>query len=87
VSPAATRPLDGWHPPALHVGANDIAPPGLSSGADVGMVIGCSPSAACILDGGTLTIGADAEAVNISWSARRTRRHLGWQATVDWSAN
>lgn len=87
VSPAATRPLDGWHPPALHVGANDIAPPRVSSGADVGMVIGCSPSAACILDGGTLTIGADAETVNVSWSAPRTRGHLGWQSTVDWSAN
>ncbi len=87
VSPATTRPLDGWLPPALHVGANDIAPPRLSSGADVGMVIGCSPSSACILDGATLTITPDAAAVNVSWSAPRTRGNLGWLATVDWSAS
>jgi hypothetical protein len=87
VSPAATRPLDGWHPPALHVGANDIAPPPLSSGADVGMIIGCSPSAACSLDGGTLTIEPDAAAVNVSWSAPRTRGYLDWQASVDWAAS
>jgi hypothetical protein len=50
------------------------------------MVIGCSPSSACILVGGTLTITMDAAAVNVSWSAPRTRGYPGWQATVDWSA-
>lgn len=85
-TPKVTRPVNGWHPPVLQVGDNDISAPALSSGADVGMVIGCSPSSACILVGETLTITADSLAVNVSWSAPRTRGFPGWQATVDWSA-
>lgn len=85
--PKVTRPVNGWHPPVLRVGDNDISAPVLSSGADVGMVIGCSPSSACILVGEALTITAHAAAVNVSWSATRTHGYPGWQATVDWSAS
>jgi hypothetical protein len=71
----------------LRVGDNDISGPELTSGADVGMVIGCSPSSACSLAGGMLTITADAAVVNVSWSAPRTRGYPAWQASVDWSTN
>lgn len=86
-SPKVTRPANGWHPPVLRVGDNDISGPELTSGADVGMVIGCSPSSACILAGRTLTITADAAVVNVSWSAPRTRGYPDWQATVEWSTS
>lgn len=86
-TPKVTRPVNGWHPPVLRVGDIDISAPVLNSGADVGMVIGCSPSSACILVGEALTITSDAAAVSVSWSAPRTRGYPDWRATVDWSGN
>lgn len=86
-SPKVTKPANGWRPPVLRVGDNDISGPELTSGADVGMVIGCSPSSACSLAGGMLTITADAAVVNVSWSAPRTRGYPAWQASVDWSTS
>ena len=86
-SPRVTKPANGWRPPVLRVGDNDISGPELTSGSDVGMVIGCSPSSACSLAGGMLTITADAAVVNVSWSAPRTRGYPAWQASVDWSTS
>lgn len=86
-SPKVTKPANGWRPPELRVGDNDISGPELTSGADVGMVIGCSPSSACSLAGGMLTITADAAVVNVSWSAPRTRGYPAWQASVDWTTS
>lgn len=85
-SPGVTRPTGGWHPPALGVGAHDVTPPQLTSGADVGMVLLCSPSTACDLAGGTLTIGPNATSVSVSWSAPAARGHRAWQASTEWYA-
>jgi hypothetical protein len=86
VSPAATRPLDGWHPPALHVGANDIAPPRLSSGADVGIVIGCSPAAECSVHRSTLVLSPSTLSVSVTWSAPGSRGFTSWSDEALWTA-
>lgn len=84
-APSVTKPLDGWRPPALGVGTTDITAPRLTSGADAGTVIVCGPSSACTLTGGSLTISADAASVTVTWSAPKTRSHLAWLASTDWS--
>ena len=78
---ARPRTLDGWKPPVLHVGTNDVVTPRLSTGGTVAITVMCSPSSACSLGGGTLEIGTDARAVTVTWSSVRSTRSAGWSAS------
>jgi hypothetical protein len=78
-----TAPENGWRAPTLQVGSNDLAVPHLTSGADVGMVIACSPSSACTMNDAILEIGASATSVSVTWSAGKRGGYRGWVATAD----
>lgn len=78
---ARPRALDGWKPPVLHVGTNQVGSPRLSTGASVAITVMCSPSSACSLGGGTLEIGSNARAVTVTWSSVRSTRSAGWSAS------
>jgi len=55
-APRLTTVTGGWQAPSLHVGANTIALPRLTSRATVRVTVGCSPSSACHLNGDQLVI-------------------------------
>lgn len=71
----------GWQAPSLHVGANTIALPRLTSKATVRVTVGCSPSSACHLDGDQLVIDPAATAVTVTWWAPATAGYRSWQVS------
>lgn len=84
-APAPTSRLTtvtgGWQAPSLHVGANTIALPRLTSRATVRVTVGCSPSSACHFDGDQLVIDASATAVTVTWWAPAAAGYRSWQVS------
>jgi hypothetical protein len=66
-----------WSAPALHAGSNTITVPHLTSGANVTVTVGCSPSAGCALAGSTLDI-AEGTRVTVTWSAPSRPGFTAW---------
>ena len=71
----------GWSVPALHIGANDVRPPSLTSGASVQVTVACSPSRACMVTGSDLTIDPAAESVTVTWSAPARAGYRAWSVS------
>jgi hypothetical protein len=79
VKAAAAR--GGWSAPALRVGANDVRPPSLTSGARVQVLVACSPSRACVVSGSDLVIDPAAESVTVTWSAPARAGYRAWSVS------
>ena len=73
----AAKPLEGWSPPQLTAGVNQLSFPRLNSGADVTVTVACQPASGCRVDAGLLTIELGSS-VTVTWSAPRTRTHTAW---------
>ena len=71
----------GWSAPALHIGANDVRPPSLTSGASVQVTVACSPSRACLVSGSDLVIDPIAESVTVTWSAPARSGYRAWSVS------
>lgn len=71
----------GWQAPSLHVGANTIALPRLTSRATVRVTVGCSPSSACHVSGDQLVIDSAATAVTVTWWAPAAAGYRSWQVS------
>jgi hypothetical protein len=80
-APRRTTVTGGWQAPSLHVGANTIALPRLTSRATVRVTVGCSPSSACHVDGDQLVIDPAATAVTVTWWAPATAGYRRWQVS------
>ena len=80
-----TKPRNGWRPPALQVGNNDITAPRLTSGANVGTFVACGPSTACTVSGNVLFISPEATSVTVTWSADPAHGYPRWWASTDLS--
>lgn len=79
-TPVRTATTRGWAAPSLHVGANTITVPRLTSGAAVSVTVGCSPSAGCAMAGSTLTI-SEGTSVTVTWSAPARSGHTAWSVS------
>ena len=80
-----TKPKNGWQPPGLQVGNNNITAPRLTSGADVGTFVACGPSTACTVSGNVLFISPEATSVTVTWSADPAHGYPRWWASTDFS--
>ena len=80
-----TKPRNGWRPPTLQVGNNDITAPRLTSGADVGTFVACGPSTACTVSGNVLFISPEATSVTVTWNADSAHGYPHWWASTDLS--
>lgn len=80
-APRRTTVTGGWQAPSLHVGANTIALPRLTSRATVRVTVGCSPSSACHVSGDQLVIDSAATAVTVTWWAPATGNYRSWQVS------
>lgn len=80
-APRPTTVTGGWQAPSLHVGANTIALPRLTSRATVRVTVGCSPSSACHVSGDQLVIDSAATAVTVTWWAPATAGYRSWQVS------
>jgi hypothetical protein len=86
VPAAVPVPLNGWAPNRLHVGANDVSVPKMSTSAKVTVTIMCSPSAACQMSGSSLMIDPSASQVAVTWRSPGNRRSKAWSTSRTLSA-
>ena len=79
--PRRTTFVGGWQAPSLHVGANTIVVPRLTSRAKVRVTVGCAPSSACHVTGDQLVIEPSATAVTVTWWAPANGGYPSWQVS------
>lgn len=80
-APRRTTFLGGWQAPSLHVGANTLVLPRLTSRAKVRVTVGCSPSSACHVTGDQLIIEPSAATVTVTWWAPANGPYPSWQVS------